>query len=420
MPKKIILASVGSRGDMEPFLTIGEMLKKKGHHVICAFPEQFRSLAEDAGLEFASLGSKFIEMLFSDLGKTVMGGGGSKIKKFIATFKLAKSSLEVNKELANKQREVIDRENPDLVLHHIKALYPVVWSTKHPGKAIQINPVPYLNYVKDHAHLGLGDNYGTLLNKLTYIVADFGLIETIKASAKWINIKDITRKQIKKARSANGAIYTISPSLFQRPSYWPSNIQVLGYHERNKAINWQPSEELNQFLKRHNKIILVTFGSMTNPKPAEKTKIILDILQKHNIPAIINTACGGLEEPKEYNKDLLHFVNLIPYDYILPKMYAVIHHGGTGTTHAALKNGCASLIIPHIIDQYIWNKTINKLGAGPKGIEVGKITATNLEPKILDLVNNASYKEQAETIAKQMEQENFTEELYQTIISPST
>ena len=70
---KIILTSVGTRGDMEPFLALGEILKEKGHHVICAFPEQFRSLAEDANLEFASLGEKFIELLNSAMGKAAMG-----------------------------------------------------------------------------------------------------------------------------------------------------------------------------------------------------------------------------------------------------------------------------------------------------------------------------------------------------------
>ena len=70
---KIILISVGTRGDMEPFLAIGEILKEKGHQVICAFPEQFRNLVEDTDMEFASLGTKFIQMLESDLGKAAMG-----------------------------------------------------------------------------------------------------------------------------------------------------------------------------------------------------------------------------------------------------------------------------------------------------------------------------------------------------------
>jgi UDP:flavonoid glycosyltransferase YjiC (YdhE family) len=83
---KIILISIGTRGDMEPFLAIGEILKEKGHHVICAFPEQFRNLVdgENSNMEFASLGTKFIKMLDSDVGKAAMGGSGSGLKKLLA------------------------------------------------------------------------------------------------------------------------------------------------------------------------------------------------------------------------------------------------------------------------------------------------------------------------------------------------
>jgi UDP:flavonoid glycosyltransferase YjiC (YdhE family) len=54
---KIILLSIGTRGDMEPFLAIGELLKERGHQVICAFPGQFRELAEDSEMEFISFNS---------------------------------------------------------------------------------------------------------------------------------------------------------------------------------------------------------------------------------------------------------------------------------------------------------------------------------------------------------------------------
>jgi UDP:flavonoid glycosyltransferase YjiC (YdhE family) len=69
---KIILTSIGTRGDVEPFLAIGEMLQKRGHSVLCLFPEQFRDLADDANLAFASLGSRFIEMLESTEGKAAL------------------------------------------------------------------------------------------------------------------------------------------------------------------------------------------------------------------------------------------------------------------------------------------------------------------------------------------------------------
>ena len=66
---KILLISIGTRGDVEPFLAIGEILKEEGHEVICAFPEQFRDLVEGLNMEFASLGTEYLEMLDSEVGK---------------------------------------------------------------------------------------------------------------------------------------------------------------------------------------------------------------------------------------------------------------------------------------------------------------------------------------------------------------
>jgi len=402
---------------MEPFLAIGELLKEKGHQVICAFPEQFRNLAEESRLAFASLGPKYIKMLNSKLGKAAMGGSSSGLKKFMANIKLAKHLREANKELFYKQHEIIERENPDRIVHNLKALYPIIWALDNPGKNIIVCSAPYLHYVKNNTHVVFHSNWGPFLNKLTYSLANFGIITSLKISKKWLNLeRKITRKQIKNALLSSKTIYTISPLLFPRPDYWKENLKVLGYQEKKKGINWQPDKGLEEFIEKHNKIIFITFGSMLNPKPEEKTKIIIDILERNKIPAIINTASGGLVKPEKYDSELIYFVFQIPYDWVFHKVYGVIHHGGSGTTHLALKYGCTSLIIPHLVDQFVWDKIIYKIGAGPKGVSINKIKIKTLEPKIIELFNNSSFKKKAEQAASQMKKEDFKEEVYKTII----
>ncbi len=414
---KIILLSVGTRGDMEPFLAIGNLLKEKGDQVICAFPEQYRSLAEEVNMEFTSLGTKFIELLESDDGKAALGGSGSGIRKMMAYIKLARHQTEVNKELVSKQYDLIESEKPDRIVYNGKAMYPIIWELNNRGKAILISPVPYVHYVKDHTHVAFNSNYGPFLNKLTYSLANFGLITTVMITKKWLKLSgEITRKRIKNALLSNKAIYTISPSLFPKPDYWNENIKVLGYHKLDKAVNWQPDSELNDFLQKHDRILFITFGSMTNPEPEKKTRIFIDILIQNNIPAIINTASGGLVKPEPFDSDLILFIPQIPYDWILPKVYGIIHHGGSGTIHLGLRYGCATMVIPHIIDQFVWNKLIYTMGAGPKGMNIHKINTKNLEPKILELVNNESYKKQAEKVARQMVKEDFRKELYASIV----
>lgn len=412
---KIILTSVGTRGDMEPFLAIAELLKEKGHHVICAFPEQFKNLVEETGVEFASLGEQFIELLESEDGKAAMGGSTG-TKKLMATIRLAQKQGPANKQLVKNQYEIIEREKPDRIIYNGKAVYPILWELENKGKTIFVSPLPFMHYVEGHTHIAFNSDFGTFFNKLSFSLAHFGMVTTTLMAKKWLNIKrKISRKSIRNILQFNRTIYTISPALFKRPDNWHENLQVLGYHERNKTINWQPTRELIDFLNKHEKVVLITFGSMTNTAPEAKTSMLLEILEKNKIPAIINTASGGLVEPSSYDRELIHFVSRTPYDWMFPRINAVIHHGGSGTTHMGLKYGLPTMIIPHIIDQFAWNNIVHKLGAGPKGIKINKINPGNLEPKILDLINNPSYKKKAEEIAREMKKEDFKEEIYKAI-----
>ena len=274
-----------------------------------------------------------------------------------------------------------------------------------------------MHYVKGHTHVAFNSNFGDFFNRLTFSLAHFGMIATINLGKKWLKIDaKLNRQEIRHILKYGKTAYTISPTLFPRPDYWNENLKVLGYFSKNKQTEWQADESTTAFIQKHPKILFVTFGSMINAAPRKKTEILLEILERHKIPAIINTASGGLVKPDSYNRELFHFVPKIPYDWAFTKVYAVIHHGGAGTTHQALKHGCATMIIPHIIDQFVWNNIIVEKGAGPKGVKIEKLKASKLEPLILDLMNNPTYKSNAEQIAAQMAQEDFSEELYRTIM----
>jgi UDP:flavonoid glycosyltransferase YjiC (YdhE family) len=413
---KTLLVSVGTQGDMEPFLAIGELLQSRGHEVLCCFPEQFRNLAQSSNLGFASLGEKFIELLNSEDGKAAMGGA-SGWKKVLGTLRLAFKQKEANQELLFKQRDVVESFAPDVILYNGKAVYPLIWHLQTNGKIIYISPLPFMHYVESYSHIAFNGNYGKIINKWSYSLANFGMFATLRMSKKWLDIKDrFSRAELKKVVTQSKTIYTISPSLLPKIRHWPDNVSLLGYHQKKDTSKWIPPNGLVQFLEKNNKILFISFGSMINPAPEKKTNLILEILERHNIPAIINIASGGLVQPASYNLERFYFTKRIPYSWIFPKVFGVIHHGGSGTTHLAAKYACASLVIPHIIDQFMWNKVSANLELGPLGIKINKLTRTALEPRILDLMNNPDYKKNAQILSISMAKEEWTEPLYQSII----
>lgn len=253
---KIILASIGTLGDIEPFLAIGKILKSKGHNVICAFSEKFREVTKNCDLEFASLGRKNDAVLESDANRTVMGGSG--IKKFFAFIKLMRlaQSQKIPQEKEIKLYELVKQERPDRILYHSKNVYPLLWEYKNRGKTIFVSPFAYFHHIKGHTFF-FGKNYGEFFNKLTFRISNFGTITATMAAKKWLQIKDkITRGELKNIIRSRKFIYTISPTLFPRPSYWKSNIKVLGHQELKKKTVYKPAKELIEFIEKHKKLFL--------------------------------------------------------------------------------------------------------------------------------------------------------------------
>ena len=413
---KILLISVGTRGDMDPFINLALLLKEKGHEVLCCFPDQFTSLAHDVGLNAFGLGAKFIDLLNSEAGKAAMGAEGPFYKKSIGIVKLAINQNEANKELVFKQAEKIRDYSPDRIIYNGKSVYPIIWSIDNPGKAILLSPIPYMHKTKEHAHIGLNKDFGSFFNKLSYSLTDFGLVTTTRISAKWLKLKPKpTKKKIREVLHTNKCLYTISPSLFRKPDDWGKHLHITGYLKNDLSNSNPLSDELNDFLNAHDKILFASFGSMINTDPEKKTKTLLSVLQKLNIPAVINIASGGFAKPLEYDESQFYFSNEVDYTKLFPRVYAVMHHGGSGTTHLGLKYACPTLIIPHIIDQFVWNKFTNKLGVGPLGFSIAKFNEQRLEEKLKDLWINENYALEAQKISNKILKEDFEERILDII-----
>ena len=418
---KALFLSIGTRGDMEPFLAMAELFKSRGWQVACGMPEQFREMVEKRQLPFHGMDRRFIELLESKEGRMIMGQQGSAFKRIGALIRVSKRSLKMQGPMILEQRQMIEEEQPDLVIYHGKCIYPVIWGLSHPGQTIQMSAMPCLVHTMDeYPNIGLRYNLGTRFNRWTYRFVNSIMAITVRRSAR--HVKDaVPDKKILKPKNVKDFLvnrqayfYAISPSLFSRHPSWPQHVRITGFRELSKAGNYNPPPDLTDFLKRHKKILFVSFGSMVNDDPSRRTRDILSLISKHKIPTIINTSWGGLEKPELYPGNVL-FVSNVPYDWLFPQVYAVIHHGGSGTTHTGLKFGCPSLIIPHIVDQFFWGTHMEKLGVGPKAITIKKLNQKSLEPALLDLWTNESYLKKAKTIEQQMKQEDYAAEIMEAV-----
>ncbi|MHA7128551.1 glycosyltransferase [Algoriphagus namhaensis] len=409
--KRVLFMALGSRGDVEPFLAQA-LLLAGDQEILCVFPEQFRSEVEELGFAFMGFDKAFLELINSPTGKQVMGGQGGFIAKIKGYLSLARQSMSMQKSILALQREAILDFKPDRVIFHAKCLYCFAAAMDSPDRYILLNAIPCINHVTtDYPHIGFGKwgSFGSFWNKKTYDLVNGARRMMIKRMLKPF-AADFTRVKLRvqdlKTFEENHlqTIYAISPSLFPKPAHWPKTAYISGYLHRNQVYDQTTKPELETWLKKYPRAILLTFGSMSNTRPTEISELFVRLLAAKGIPAIINTSWGGLEPVKNHPESIF-FVNHIPYDYILPKLQGVIHHGGSGTTHQACLHGCVSLIIPHIIDQYFWNRLIYTKKLGPLGVPVSQISEKNLSPLLDDFWQNETYQIEAEKISLQMKNE---------------
>jgi sterol 3beta-glucosyltransferase len=120
--------------------------------------------------------------------------------------------------------------------------------------------------------------------------------------------------------------------------------------------------------------------------------------------ALITSGWGGLTPPENVPENIM-FTGPVHHSLLFPRVSAVVHHGGAGTTAEGLRHGRPTLILAQFMDQYDWGRRVEDLGAGPPLLPMQKVNANELAQRLGDLVGNSRYSEGAAAIAAQMAHE---------------
>lgn len=122
-------------------------------------------------------------------------------------------------------------------------------------------------------------------------------------------------------------------------------------------------EELEQFLAGGAPPVYLGFGSM---RASDQTsRVMVEAVRALGLRAIISQGWAGLM-PEDAGDDCLS-IGDVNYEKLFPRVAAIVHHGGAGTTHAAARAGTAQVIIPHNYDQFYWANRVQQLGVGVWG-----------------------------------------------------
>jgi sterol 3beta-glucosyltransferase len=199
-------------------------------------------------------------------------------------------------------------------------------------------------------------------------------------------------------------LQAFSRHVVPRPSDWPDSAVVTGYWFLDEGVDWTPPRELADFLDAGPPPVFVGFGSMAGRDPARTARTVLAAVARSGQRALIVSGWGGLrvDEPPPG----VFVAESVPYDWLLPRVAAVVHHGGAGTTAAGLRAGKPTVVCPFVADQPFWGARVAALGVGPRPIPQRRLGEAELAAAILEAVGDAGMRDRAERLGAQIRAED--------------
>ncbi|MCS3779853.1 glycosyltransferase [Tsukamurella ocularis] len=145
-----------------------------------------------------------------------------------------------------------------------------------------------------------------------------------------------------------------SPAVLPRPADWRPGIDVTGYWWSPEPEGWAPSSELESFLADGPPPVLIGLGSLMVPA-AERDRLSAvfdEALSRAGVRGIVQAGGAGLRAPDR--ADVLN-IGAAPYSWLFPRLAAVVHSCGAGTTASALRAGVPAVPLPSPgADQFFW------------------------------------------------------------------
>ncbi len=343
---RVCFMTMGSRGDVQPYLAIAKELIKNGHSAVIASGDSFRDFILENNVEFHR-----IDLDLNALSKD------DKAKNFIdhPILNLARSIQLIRKHVILPYRNSLEdfyeaAQGADIIIYNPLMSGANDIAEKLGIKAYCMSPVPI------HGEgIMLLPNYPKWINQLSSKFLE--LVEIVQI--KNINSfrEDVLNLPCRKINFIkNNIIYLISPHMFSNITSWKDNVFVAGFCFLDSGEKL-PSD-VERFLEK--KPVIVSFGSIGNL--GNLPSLLSKYLEETGNYAV--TLGGGFE-----SNDRILALSEAPHELLFEKAKGVIHHGGAGTTAAALRAGVPQIIIPFAVDQPFWANEVYKLGCSPKPVD---------------------------------------------------
>jgi UDP:flavonoid glycosyltransferase YjiC (YdhE family) len=373
---RVAIQTLGSRGDVQPYLALARELARRGHAVQLAAPAQFEALVAGQHIPFMPLPGEFLALLDTPDGKAAVAGG----RGFGAGLRLLRQVRPLMRGLLEAEWAAVRDFRPDVILHHLKSVAAAHMARALGCPSILASPLP--GFTPTAAFPSPILSLATLgpLNRASHALAAraAGLLFAGEIRA-WRAAWPALAAPRPGAGGPCGTLYAYSPQVVPVPADWGSEVLVSGYWFLDSE-GWAPPPALAAFLAAGEMPVYVGFGSMPGLEPRRMLAMVVEALARLGKRGVLASGGGALAAERVPGHVCL--IAEAPHDWLFPRVAATVHHGGAGTTGASLRAGRPAAICPFIGDQPFWGRRVAALGAGPRPLDRDALTAEGLAAAI--------------------------------------
>ena len=398
---RILISTLGSRGDVQPYLALAVGLKNAGHLPTLAAPESFAGWIQSYGVDVVPVQFNPQEAM-QKLGKS--GGGLRTMGTMQKTIREGMKDAQDDVWQAAQETGFFIQSGTGMGLMEIASLrgIPGAFAYLFPFAPTRAWPMFWLPF-----RSSLGGGYNLLTHKVISRVLWQVGGPMNNEWRKHLGLKPWRSEgeMFVYAHSLNTPfIYGYSRNLVPKPSDWNDLQHITGYWFLDPPSGWQPPEDLLRFLESGSPPVYIGFGSMNAENPERQTRLAIKALELTGQRGLLLTGWGGISQiPASPN---VFFVENIPHSWLFPRVSAVVHHGGSGTTGAGLRAGIPSILTPFGGDQFAWADLVVKSGVGPRTPGIKKITAETLAELIRTVVNDSTVRARAAALGEKIRSED--------------
>lgn len=435
-PMNIVIQVVGSRGDVQPFVALGKVLKDTyGHRVRLATHPNFNDFVNENGLEFFNIGGDpQALMAFMVKNPGLMPGFDS-----LRAGDVGSRRKEVGEYLQGCWRSCFETGDGTGMAATDTSIED--WTTQGPGRRDHLHKPFVADCIianpPSFAHIHCAEKLGIPLHIMFTMPysptqafphplaniqssnADANLTNYISYALidmlTWQGLGDIINRWRQRSLGLETISFTSGPGILQRlkiphtycwspaliakPKDWGTNVNISGFFFLDLASNYTPEPDLQAFLDAGPPPVYIGFGSIVLDDPTAMTKLIFDAVQKSGQRALVSKGWGGVGADELGKPDNVFMLGNVPHDWLFKHVSCVVHHGGAGTTAAGITAGRPTLVVPFFGDQPFWGSMVARAGAGPDPIPNKQLTAENLAEGIMKCLEPQSLERASELAA---------------------